>query len=59
MSSYSSEWELGVGVSELGSQSKGCGFESCLFLILHGNGAKAMPGLIPVTPNPGSFRHRK
>ena len=40
------EWELGVVVQ--GSQSKGRGFESCLFQILHGNGVKAMPGSIPV-----------
>ena len=42
------EWELGVVVSDLGSQSKGCGFESCLFQILHGNGIIAMPGSIPI-----------
>ena len=35
-------------VSELGSQLKGCGFESPLLQTLHGNGEKAMPGLIPV-----------
>ena len=35
-------------VIELGSQSKGRGFESCLFQILHGNGVQAMPGSIPV-----------
>jgi len=38
------EWELGVVVSELGTQSKGCGFESHLCQILHVNGVKAMPG---------------
>ncbi len=42
--------------SGLNSQSKGCGFESCLILskILDGNGLKAMPGSIPA-PNSGSF----
>jgi len=44
----------GVVVSGLGSQSKGRGFKSCVFQIQHGNGVKTMPGLIPVTPNPGS-----
>ena len=54
------EWELGVVVSELGSRLKGCGFESRLFQILHGNGVKAMPGSIPVkTPNPGSQKIEK
>ena len=53
------EIELGVVVSKLGSQSKGCGLESHLFQILHGNGVKAMPGSIPVIPNPGSFRNGK
>ena len=53
------EWELGVVVSELGSQLQDRGFESRLFLLLHGNGVKAMPGSIPVAPNPGSFKKRK
>ena len=53
------EWELDVGVSEIGSQSKGHGFESRLLLILHENDVKAMPGWIPVTSHPGSFRNRK
>jgi hypothetical protein len=46
----------GQVVSELSSQSKGCGFESCLILykILDGNGLKAKPGSIPV-PKSGSF----
>ena len=48
------ERELGVVVSELGSQSKGRGFESRLFQILHGNGVTAMPGSILIIPNPGS-----
>ena len=53
------EWELGVVVSELGSQPKGCGFESRLFQIIHGNGVKSMPGWIPFTPNPGSETENK
>ena len=54
------EWELGVVVSELGSRLKGCGFESRLFQIPHGNGVEAMPGSIPVkTPNPGSQKIEK
>jgi hypothetical protein len=44
----------GLVVSKLDSQSKGCGFESCLIQILDGNGLKAMPGSIPA-PNSGSF----
>ena len=35
-----------VIVSTLGSRSEGCGFESLLYLILQGNGVKAMPGPI-------------
>ena len=46
-------------VSELGSQLKGRGFESCLFPILHGNGVKVMPGSIPVTRNPGSETEKR
>ena len=38
------EWELGVVVSKLGSQSNGLGFESRLLQILHGHGVKAMQG---------------
>ena len=53
------EWELCEVVSKLGSQSNGRGFEACLFQILQGNGVKAMPGSIPVTLIPSSFRHRK
>jgi hypothetical protein len=34
----------GLVVSELDSQSKGCGFESRLIQILDGNELKAMPG---------------
>ena len=48
------ERELGVVVSDLGLQSKGPGFKSCLFQILHGNSVIAMPGSIPIVPNPGS-----
>ena len=53
------EWELGVVVSELGSQPQGSGFESRLFQILHGNGVKTMPGSIPIAPNPGSETENK
>ena len=48
------ERELGALVSELGSQSKGHGFGSRLFQILHGNGVTDMPGSIPIIPDPGS-----
>jgi hypothetical protein len=47
----------GIVVSELDSQSKGCGFESRLIQILDGNGLKAMPGSIPA-PNSGSFMEK-
>jgi hypothetical protein len=47
----------GLVVSELDSQSKGCGFESRLIQILDGNGLKAMPGSIPA-PNSGSFMEK-
>ncbi len=45
-------------VSELDSQSKGCGFESRLIqILLDGNGLKAMLGSIPA-PNSGSFMEK-
>jgi hypothetical protein len=49
--------KFGLVVSELDSQSKGCGFESRLIQILDGNGLKAMPGSIPA-PNSGSFMEK-
>ena len=47
----------GLVGSELDSRSKGRGFESCPSL--DGNDVKVMPGSIPETPNPGSYRKRK
>ena len=41
---YAEERELGLVVIELGSQLKGCEFESRLFQKRHGNGVIAMPG---------------
>ena len=43
--------------SEHDSRLKGREFESCQ--ILDGNDVKVMPGLIPVTQNPGSYSQEK
>ncbi len=51
------ERKSGLVVSELDSQSKGCGFKSCLIKILDGNGLKLMTGSIPA-PKSGTFMEK-
>ncbi len=53
------ERKSGLVVSELDSQFKDCGFESCLIQILDGNGLKAMPGSIPAPILVHSWKNKK
>ena len=55
--SYAQGRKSGLVGNKLDSRLKGRGFESCP--LLDGNDVKVMPGSIPETPNPGSYRNER